>query len=104
MEKRIYISIPITGHAPARAREKADRVKGALSRRGWMPVSPFEIYAGRNPTYTDHICHDLRALMGCDAVYFCEGWERSCGCNIEHDVVMRLKAHGRKEMEVMYED
>lgn len=103
MKKKIYISIPISGHDPVRTREKADRIKAALSRRGWDPVNPFEIYAGNNPTYEDLICSDLQALMGCDAVYFCEGWAYSCGCGIEHDVVMRLKAYGRRDIQVIYE-
>lgn len=33
----------------------------------------------------------------------CNGWEQSCGCNIEHDVAMRFKAHGIKDFKIMYE-
>lgn len=104
MKKKIYISIPISGFPLQEVREKADLVKHMLSRRGYDPVNPLEIYVGADPEYADYICSDLHALMGCDGIYFCRGWERSCGCNIEHDVVMRLKAHGRKEFEVMYEE
>lgn len=39
-----------------------------------------------------------------DAVYFCDGWEQSCGCSIEHDVVMRYIAHNRKNFVLMYEN
>lgn len=99
---RIYISLPITS-CPDKAREKADLVKAALSRKGHSPVNPFEVYAGKNPTYEDYICCDLRAMLDCDAVLFCNGWEQSCGCNIEHDVAMRFKTHGRKDFEIMYE-
>ncbi len=99
---KIYISLPITGNEQ-KAREKADLVKAALSRQGYAPVSPFDVYAGKNPTYNDYICYDLRSLLSCDAVYFCEGWEDSLGCNIERDVVMRYKAWGRKDFKVMYE-
>lgn len=70
---RIYISIPITGRDEARHREYADLMKARLSRSGWRPVSPFEIYAGKKPTYADYICYDLRALADCDAVVMCEG-------------------------------
>lgn len=103
MEKlKIYISLPITGQEKE-AREKADRIKAALSKKGYKAVSPFDIYAGKDPSYEDHICQDLRAMLSCDAVYFCEGWEHSCGCGIEHDVVMRFKAYGKKVFKVMYE-
>lgn len=80
---RIYISIPITGRDEARQREYADLMKARLSRSGWRPVSPFEIYAGKSPTYADYICYDLRALADCDAVVMCEGWRLSRGCRIE---------------------
>lgn len=103
MEKtKIYISLPISGQEH-KAREKADRIKTALSKKGYEVISPFDIYPGKDPEYEDYICFDLRALMDCDAVYFCLGWEHSCGCGIEHDVVMRFKAFGKKDFKVMYE-
>lgn len=79
---KIYISLPITGQETL-AREKADRVKAALSRMGHHPVNPFDVYAGQTPEYADYLCCDLRALADCDAVYFCQGWDRSRGCRIE---------------------
>lgn len=99
---KIYISLPITGHE-RKAREKADMMKAQLSRKGHTPVSPFDIYAGKRPDYADYICFDLRAMLGCDAILFCDGWEKSCGCQIEHDVAMRFKAYGRKDFTIMYE-
>ena len=81
--KRIYISIPITGHDEKRVREHADRVGAALSRAGHRPVNPFDIYHGKNPDYADYLCEDLRALAGCDSVFLCNGWQFSRGCRIE---------------------
>lgn len=99
---KVYISLPISGQVQ-KAREKANSVKAWLSGQGHTPVNPFEIYAGENPAYEDHICYDLLAMLGCDAIFFCKGWEQSCGCNIEHDVALRFKAHGKKDFKVMYE-
>lgn len=79
----IYISLPITGHDEQKQREKADLVKAMLSRTGHKPVSPFDIYTGKNPKYEDYLCCDLRALADCDAIYLCEGWQFSRGCRIE---------------------
>lgn len=101
--RKIYISLPITGLEVNAVKEKADLIKARFSRLGWNPVSPFDVYAGRNPEYADYICTDLRAMMDCDAVYFCKGWEMSCGCSIEHDTALRLKAFRRKEYELIYE-
>lgn len=103
MKQRIYISIPISGLDQNKVREKADLIKAKLSREGYDVVSPFDVYAGKKPTYEDYICYDLLAMLGCDAIYFCEGWEKSCGCGIEHDVAMRFKAHNRKDFKIMYE-
>lgn len=78
----IYISLPITDHE-SDARERADLMKAALSRAGHNPVSPFDIPAGKNPDYVDHLCADLRALADCDAIMLCDGWQFSKGCRIE---------------------
>lgn len=80
---RIYISIPISGHDESKVREHADIVKASLSRAGHTPVNPFEIYCGKNPNYADYLCHDLRALADCDAIFMCKGWQFSRGCRIE---------------------
>lgn len=100
---KIYISLPISGLDIHKVREKADLIKAKLSREGYTPVSPFDVYAGKDPTYEDYICYDLLAMLGCDAIYFCKGWNLSCGCNIEHDVAMRFKAHNKKDFKLMYE-
>jgi len=101
--KRVYISIPITGLPLNSVREKADMIKASLSRQGYTPVSPFDVYPGKDPAYEDYICCDLRAMLDCDAVFFCHGWQLSCGCNIEHDVAMRFKTSGRRDFKLMYE-
>lgn len=100
--KRIYISIPMAGHDLARQRQKADMVKAKLSRSGWTPVNPFEIYAGDNPSYEDYMAADIRALLECDAIYMCEGWESSVGCSIEHAVAREYSR--RRQMKFIYEN
>lgn len=99
---KIYISLPITGQE-RQAQEKADLVKAALSRKGYKPVSPFDIFAGKEAKYEDHICQDLRIMLDCDAIYFCEGWEKSCGCNVEYNTAMTFKSYGKKDFKIMFE-
>lgn len=82
---RIYISLPITGQDEKAQREKADKIKMALSRKGYEVVNPFEIYAGENPQYIDHLLADLRALNDCDEIYLCKGWQNSKGCQLERE-------------------
>lgn len=103
MKKKIYISIPIRGKDRAVQQQKADGLARMLSVKGYEPVNPFNIFAGKNPDYWDHICSDLRALADCEAVYFCEGWERSLGCRIEHSFVMQRQAFCDKLYEIHYQ-
>lgn len=100
-KKRIYISLPISGNEAA-ARQKADAIKAKISKAGHIAVNPFEVYAGKNPDYYDHICSDLRAMMECDAIYFDEGWQSSCGCCIEFHVANELKLRHKKDFEFIY--
>lgn len=100
---KIYISLPISGLDRDKVREKADLIKAKLSKEGHQPVSPFDVFAGKKPSYEDYICYDLRAMLDCDGIIFCRGWEQSCGCNIEHDVAMRFKAHGKKDFKIFFE-
>lgn len=101
--KKIYISLPITGQEH-KARNKVDNVMNALSKKGYKPVNPFEVNAGKNPTYNDHICYDLLAMLDCDGIFFCEGWQNSCGCCIEHNTAMTFKTFGKKNFIIMYEE
>lgn len=80
---KVYISIPISGHDEAEVREHADLTRAMLSRAGHEVVTPFDIYAGENPKYEDYLSEDLKVLYRCDAVYLCEGWQFSKGCQIE---------------------
>lgn len=99
---KVYISIPITGMVKESG-QKAATIKKELEELGYIAVSPYEINAGLKPTYADYIGFDLRELLKCNAVLFCLGWEKSCGCNIEHDAVMRMIQFKKKHFDVYYE-
>lgn len=104
MEKlKIYISIPITGKDYKKQREHADDIARSLSRQGWDVVNPFNIYAGKNATYEDHIAFDLRALMDCDAIVMCKGWEHSFGCTLEYSYAQLCKRYQRKDFKLFLE-
>ena len=103
-EGGVYISIPISGRPADRVREHAELVKARLSREGWRRVvSPLDIYAGKDPRYADYIAADIRALMDCDAIFMCRGWQQSCGCNIEHAAARALIRFGKGLQRIIYE-
>ncbi|MBD5381927.1 DUF4406 domain-containing protein [Clavibacter sp.] len=95
---KIYISLPISNRDINDAREHADLVKSALSRAGHDIVNPFEIYCGKNPSYADYLCADLRALADCDAIFLCKEWQFSRGCRIERTFAEEFG------LQVMYEE
>ena len=83
---RIFISTPVTGHDEKKQREKADKVKMALSKKGWEVCNPFDIVPDvDNPTWFDYVKKDLEELAKCDAIFLCNGWRHSCGCRIENE-------------------
>jgi len=84
----IYISGPITG-MPENNRCAFDAAAERLRREGWSVVSPMDI-EGQCKTWEEYMRHDLRALLGCDAIYLLEGWEKSRGATLEHRVAVEL--------------
>ena len=96
--KKIYISIPITGLDEKRQREKADRIKMSLSRDGWQPINPFDVYVGPDPASRTYLGTDVRIIIDyADVIFMCDGWERSKGCQVEKFVA---ETYGKT---VMYE-
>lgn len=87
---KVYLSVPITGRIEKEARQHADLMKSALSRAGHEVINPFEIYCGKNPTYADYLCTDLRKLADCEAIFLCKGWQFSRGCRIERNFADEL--------------
>ena len=98
MNKKVYISVPISGHDETQVREHIDLMKAALSRVGHKAVSPFDVYAGKNPDYFDYLCADLHELSKCDAIFLCKGWQFSKGCQVEAHFA---RTFGK---EIMYEE
>lgn len=81
---RIYISIPISNCDEKKQREKADKIKIALSKSGYEVVNPFDIIPDKkNPDWFDYMGADLRELQKCDAIFLCKGWNNSKGCRLE---------------------
>lgn len=103
MEKKIYLSLPITGIPYEEVCQRADLLKARLSRQGYEVISPIELYAGEKPEYEDYIGNDVKELMKCDGIYLCRGWQLSCGCTIEYNVAIALKKFKRPEFKIIYE-
>lgn len=107
--KRIYISLPITGHEDTYESRLQEAVKTAESYARYMKYDKFEIITPKDvaykvddeisiPTYTDYLLACLEAIVDCDEVFVCDGWDESKGCQIEVHFALKLG------IEVVYED
>lgn len=92
MKKKIYISIPITGHKIEEVKNKLESVRETLKTQYGEDkvelITPFDV--GKNTfdkPYEYYLSRDLEVILKCDAVFFCKGWETSKGCRLEMSAV-----------------
>lgn len=91
---RIYISLPMAGHEKTVQSRYQKAVKEVKEK--WPDcevVGPDNIGSfiediGYNPIcvrqdWTWCLGEDVKLLLGCDAIYLCQGWAWSKGCRIE---------------------
>ncbi|WP_304184604.1 DUF4406 domain-containing protein [Phocaeicola plebeius] len=93
MKKKLYISIPISGKDITEVKLHLDIVKNGLVSKLYEPVTPFDVSSDSNASYAEHMGRDIQALLECDAVYFCRGWQDSKGCQAEYEVA---KIYGKQ--------
>lgn len=83
MKKKIYISLPITGEDIDKVKERAKRVKDRLTKYGMEVITPFDVCDEKDKSYSYYMGKDIEALIDCDAIYMCNGWSKSKGCQAE---------------------
>lgn len=108
MGKRVYVSLPITGRRKEDAAAHADRVKAALSRKGFKVTTPFDIIHEKGAEYADFIGADITVMLKQDIVCFCKGWRGSFGCQMERAVVdiwnQKMIRESKPGIALTYED
>jgi len=93
---RVYISGPISGIEGGNT--EAFRVAYLeLVEAGHYPVSPIDIgwelkrEKGHEPTWTEYMREDIKALMDCDGILMLDGWNRSKGSRVEKELAEELE-------------
>ena len=94
--KRVYISIPISGHDLEEVKEKARKAKIWVSHL-YDAITPFDVCPEPDKPYSYYMGKDIEALLECDAIFLCEGWQNSKGCMAEFEVA---RIYGK---EIMFE-
>lgn len=101
---RIYISIPISGHNLTTQQRKALEIADKLRKLEHEPVNPFDTpppsdNLSEKDEYAYYIGEDMKKLLLCDAVFLCDGWNRSKGCRLEVQAALLygMRLYGRLE-------
>ena len=93
--KRIYLSLPIknTGYTTKERMKYADEVRRLLELRygvrneNVIVSTPFDVDENEDKdSYARKMGNDIEALLECDAIFLCEGWQNSKGCMAEFEV------------------
>lgn len=86
MKKKMYISLPITGRQLDEVREYAENMKQHWEKLRYDVITPFDVSPDPDKPYSFHMGKCIEALLECDEVYFCLGWQRSKGCMAEFEI------------------
>ena len=104
--KRIYLSLPIkdTGYTTKERMKYADEVRRLLELRygvrneNVIVITPFDVNENEDKdSYARKMGNDIEALLECDAIFLCEGWQNSKGCMAEFEMA---RIYGK---EIMFE-
>lgn len=89
-KQRLYISLPITGHETT-APIKASEMKVELQGKGFDVITPYDVSCLKDMPDNFYLGQDITAMLTCDVVYFCRGWQDSNGCNVEFFTAKQYK-------------
>lgn len=87
-KRKVYISIPISGHDIEDVKKRAEEVKKRISSSSIEAITPFDVCDEEGKPYSYYMGKDIEALIGCDGIYVCDGWHSSKGCQAEVHVAV----------------
>ena len=87
-KKKCYISVPITGRDGDAVEADIIYASALVGKLGYEAVDPtsVEVQPDGESDYATCMGNCIRALLECDAIFMCNGWERSKGCRAEFEV------------------
>jgi hypothetical protein len=83
---RVYISGPIAHYDLQERMRVFAKAETRLRASGYIPVNPFKNGLSQKEDWRKHMRADIRALLGCQYIFFLPDWELSKGCKLELDV------------------
>lgn len=99
MKKTCYICLPISGQtdtAFTRAKIAKHYVENTLGMNGICPMDinqeTQDVLNDKERPVHEFMGKDIECLIGkCNAIYICDGWENSQGCNVEIECAKQYK-------------
>lgn len=94
--KRFYVSLSISGYDLDERKSEAERIKSKLNFCGLSiikVITPFDVCPEADKPYSYYMGKDIDALLECDVVYMCKGWQNSKDCLAEFAVA---KIYGKE--------
>ena len=88
--KTIYISGPISHYDLEERKAAFAEVENILKAYGYVCVNPMKNGLPETLHWSHHMRVDLGLLLGCDAIYMMQGWQKSKGCKLELDVATTI--------------
>lgn len=81
----------MTGKDLAEQRLRAERLAEVIKEQGHEPVNPFDTpeppkELSESERYAYFMGEDIKRLILCDAIYLCDGWMFSKGCQAEYEI------------------
>ena len=94
---KIYISGAITGIDDFM--ERFAKAEKELTDKGYSVVNPAKVNAQlpEDTRYEEYMKMSFCMLDMCESIYMLQGWEKSCGANLEYGYALA------KDMIIMYE-
>ena len=108
-EMKVYLSLPISGQPTKERMAYAEQIKhrlieaycrdgGIFMAKRLNIITPFDVNENEDKdSYARKMGNDIEALLECDAIFLCEGWQNSKGCMAEFEVA---RIYGK---EIMFE-
>lgn len=107
---KVYLSLPISGQPTKERMAYANQVKDKLMKEFCQDddffknlfemkiITPFDVNENEDKdSYARKMGNDIEALLECDVICMCEGWQNSKGCMAEFEVA---RIYGK---EIMFE-
>ena len=104
-EMKVYVSLSISGYPIEERVAYANMVRNNLievisqtcgflvRKKNLRVVTPFDICSEPDKPYSYYMGKDIEALLECDAIFLCEGWQNSKGCMAEFEVARIYNKH-----------